>query len=529
MKRIGFGALMTLALAFGAAGCGDSTNNNNNPDLSTPGNPDMTQMQAGTAKVRIVHAAINVGPVNITAGGATLNGSSPLAFGQKTGYLEVPAGAAIDATVTPTAQGAQGVPVTVPALTKDTKTTILAIGDAAQGATNGFRVLAVTEDFPSSGINLRVVHASPDAPAVGLQLASNPAPTSAGLPFGQVAKLDGLPTAIAQSSSVPVGIYAGASAPLAKVTSFTIPTTGLVSLGSTNIFVVATGSLTAKQPDDAEGFQLLAFSDSETSQVVAPIKQDPVVYVLHASPTTGAVDVLTGTTTLLPNVPYGGFAGIQTAPASSGVPLSVKVLSNNATVGPVTSPALEAGKRYLAIAAGGYTPSGGTAKPFGLVFVADELANPPANKLRVRAVHASADAPGVDVGVYNGSTFTKVATLSAASGGLEYTNASSPAAGAELDPATTLPVAFAAAGQTTIAARVPVPGPAGARAYAVAGGRFDQATTTANAESFGLFLIATSNGTISTATGVAPTASAAWSRVKTANTETRPSFPVVAP
>jgi hypothetical protein len=121
------------------------------------------------------------------------------------------------------------------------------------------------------------------------------------------------------------------------------------------------------------------------------------VRVLHASPDAPAVDVYVDGTRVLAGVPFKAASGYLSVPAGSHT-FAVRPAGADAASNPVLSASadLEAGKDYTVAAVD--TVSQIKAR----VFV-DDNAVPSAAKAHVRLVHASPDAPAVDVAVKNGT------------------------------------------------------------------------------------------------------------------------------
>ena len=121
------------------------------------------------------------------------------------------------------------------------------------------------------------------------------------------------------------------------------------------------------------------------------------VRVVHASPDAPAVDVYVDGAKVLTNVPFFTASDYLDVPAGehrfqvtpTGQPAESAVIDAKATV--------EAGKAYTVAATGKVADI----KP---TILADNLAAPAAGKAHVRVVHASPDAPAVDIKVKNGPT-----------------------------------------------------------------------------------------------------------------------------
>lgn len=457
-----------------ALGCGD--------DSDEPLPP------TDTAKLRVVHASPDAPAVDVYVEGSATPVISNLAYGSATAYLTVDAGSpnfqirAAGAAPTSAPVYSTG-PLT---LAKDAQVTAIATGLlASTAAADSFRVLPFVEQFVAGGAGkaqLRIVHAAPDAPTVGVDVGNdNPAaPEVASLARFADTGAAGIP--LPSGAALQVGIAAGGN----RVTAFTTP--ALPEGG--NLFVIAVGRL-ADLPRLETGFSLLAVGPAG---VIGRIPQNPVVYALHASPDAPSVDIRENVSKglLLGNVAYGQMAPIQVPPGN------YQLAFYGAGANPGTTPAavvpangLEAGQRYLALATGFLTPAAGE-PPFSLQAFKEEFAIDATNA-RVRAIHSSPDAPRVDLGPVTGGALTSVAF-----NGLAFTEASV-GAGLSLPPGT-LQLGVAADNTTAPVATFGVPLTAGVRAFAVAAGALTPAT---GEQPFGLRIVNTAV-TPWTVTAIAP-------------------------
>lgn len=118
---------------------------------------------AGDACVNIVHASPDAPAVDIYVDGAAA--VENLAFGAATGWVALPAGEH-QVQVTPTGEAADAAVIDATVeLMADMAYEVAAIGAVAEITAAIFPVdLAVTEDMENAAV--RVIHASPDAPAV---------------------------------------------------------------------------------------------------------------------------------------------------------------------------------------------------------------------------------------------------------------------------------------------------------------------------------------------------------------------------
>jgi hypothetical protein len=201
----GIGAASTVALAGcggggngnggngnGNGGNGDGGNGNGNGDMTTTEdgmNGGMTTtedgMGGGTANVRVAHMSPNAPNVDVYVDSEDPV-LSDVPFGAVSDYLEVPAGersVEITAAGDPDTSVFSG-PVPVEA---DTDYTIAATGEIGEEADEPFEPLVLEDDNSEVGSNqarLRVVHASPDAPAVDVTAAGGDVVLFDGVPYG---------------------------------------------------------------------------------------------------------------------------------------------------------------------------------------------------------------------------------------------------------------------------------------------------------------------------------------------------------
>jgi hypothetical protein len=300
-----------------------------------------------------------------------------------------------------------------------------------------------------------IVHGGADAPAVAVDVGDDGTP--------EIASLERFADTGASGASLPagqvlqVGIRLPESSGGARVTGFTVPALG----SGVSYYLVATGLL-GDLPRDAAGFGLLAVDQGGTAALV---RQNPVVFALHAGPDAPAVDLGAGGAALATDLSFGNLsAAIQVAPASYPIDIYAAggLAAGDAPVATVTTPELAAGERYLAIATGLLAPTGSEGA-FQVLFERDGFGAAGSDGL-VRVVHASPDAPTVDVGVVSAGVFSAVAPLS----GLAF-GAASDEAGVGLS-AGTYTLGVAAAGSTTPVATFDVPLASGQRVFGVAAG-----------------------------------------------------------
>lgn len=449
--------MAALTMGLGLIGCSDDDN---------PADPGL----GDGAKLRVVHASPDAPEVDVYAEGVATPLITGLGYTETSVYLDLDPG-----TYNIQLRAAGAAPTSEPAyetgeLTVPADAVITAVAVGLLGSTAGadaFRVLPLVEDFTAPGAGqaaVRIVHGAADAPTVAIDVGNDGTPEITG--FARFAETGPAGVALPAGSPLAVGIWAGS--PLARVTAFTTP-----ALPEAEIFLIATGLL-GSSPGAQDGFGLLAVGPAGT---VGLIRQNPVVFVLHASPDAPAVDVFVGgtETELVDDLSFGELSPpVQVPPASYS--LDVKVAAGGALAATVATPALVAGERYLAVASGFVAAEG---IEFTLLAYADDFGN--AADPLVRVVHASPDAPAVDVGVWNGTTLTPVGAYT----DLAFGEASA-AAGTAL-PAAAFTVGVAATGTGTPAATFDLAPTAGLRAFAVAGG-----SLAGTGQSFRLMLVVAS-------------------------------------
>jgi hypothetical protein len=335
----------------------------------------LTGPPPGMSFVRVSHLSPDAPEVDVWLDGARVLRNVP--FRTFSGYLELEAGqhriqvtaagttepAVIDATVTLD----EGASYTVAA--------VGLLGDASIAA----RVL-VDDRTPSQGAEVRFVHASPDAPPVDITL------TDGTILFGSVSFGE-------TAGTIPVGAGSYDLQVRAAGTSTVVLSFGDVSLAeATNYTVYAIGRLVDGTLDalvsvDAPG------DGAATADLVPATAQ---VRVAHLSPDAPAVDIyLDGANVAgLSAVPFGAISGYLSTGARTQ---NVKVYAAGTTMNPVIDAdvTLLPGRAYTVAATG-------TLADLQPLVLQDDRNTPPGDRAHVRFVHASPDAPAVDIRVASG-------------------------------------------------------------------------------------------------------------------------------
>jgi hypothetical protein len=400
--------LMTItALAALAGGCGGDDPEGNpgtggsGAGSGSGGNGGGTggvEPPKGMAMIRVVHASPDAPAVDVYAAGVPDALIANLAYGSTSEYLTVPKGDYdLAVRVSPSTDGDAAVYETG-SITLDDGAVITAVAAGLVGSTEDarkFRVLTLEEDFGAAGADsaiVRVVHVSPDAPSVGIDMHDDDAssPEITGLDRFTDSGEAGFPLSAGQA--LQLGIAAGGS----KVTAFTTPE---LPAGA-QLFVIATG-LVGKLAREQDGFALLAVGPEGS---IGFIKQNPLVYALHAGPNAPAVDAYAGDAELIDDLAFGDLAGpLQVPPGDYTLDFYAHEAGSTKPAGAAAASAktgqLEAGERYLSIATGFL--GGGNADAFRLISLPERFDLDKQDNALLRIVHGCPDAPTVDLGILN--------------------------------------------------------------------------------------------------------------------------------
>lgn len=442
------------------------------------GSAAFIEQDAGMAMIRAVHASPDAPAVDVYVEGIPIAAITALEYGVATEYLEVPEGSyniqlrAHPSTATdPVAYETGAFDVTA-----NQKITAVAAGFLeSEDAADRFRVLPLVENFGIPGsTRVRIVHAGPDAPTVDLDVGDDGSAEITGLE--RFADTGEAGISLPSGEALQIGVVATGGNRLTAFTTPDLPDGG-------ELFVIATGT-TAVPARAVNGFSLLVVPGSGSASFIG---QNPVLYALHGGPDAPAVDIYAGDNLLASNLSFGDLSSpIQVPPADFYV-LDFFPAGAGNTGEPAAqafTPDLEAGQQYLAVAAGELTPEDAE-QAFTLVAFDEMFDLDTPDAARVRAIHASGDAPPVDVGTVDPGTgdidqppvFSNLAFGSA-----------SEAVGAEV-PAATLTLGVAPTGDPTPVATFDVTTSAGLRTFAVAAGAL---AADPGEEAFRLFLVVAS-------------------------------------
>ncbi|HSO33442.1 MAG TPA: DUF4397 domain-containing protein [Labilithrix sp.] len=440
------------------------------PGPATPSTPPATTdpMQAvtpppGKAIVRVVHASADAPAVDVYARGSDSPLVTGLAYGQTSAWLAVEPGSYEFELRAAPSKATDPIAYKTDALAVGAGVKISAVAAgllSSKSLEASFRVVPVVEGFGAAqpgSARLRILHAGADAPSVDLDV-GNDDPTKP-----EIASLKRFSDTGAEGAALPsntelaVGIAAGG----ARVTAFTTPKLP----DGANVLVIATGLL-GKLGRERDGFSLLAIGPNGS---LGFIKQDPMVYALHAGPDAPRVDAFVGASEIVDDVGFGELARpVQVQPGTYTVDFFGHAAGSarpagNPAASSSTGP-LAAGERYLAVATGFLAGSGASAFRLAGYREGFDLGT---GKPQLRAVHSSPDATEVDIGIANATSINPVLFA-----GLSFTQSS--AEGGLGASAGHLPIGVTPAGlNSTFVARFTVPATNEQRAFVLASGALD--------------------------------------------------------
>jgi hypothetical protein len=394
---LGIGTGVTVGLAGCAGGDGggdggDGMDTTTEGETQTTTTTEATTTAAGTASLRVAHLSPNAPNVDVYVDGSAV--LEDVAFGTVSGYLDAPAG---DREVEITAAGDADTVVfsgTVP-VEADTAYTVAAVGEIGDDADEPFEPLVLTDDNSDPGgdtARVRLVHASPDAPAVDVTVASSGDALYDGVEFGDSGYVE-----------VPAGDYTLEIRGDTESNDGDVVADFDVSLAGGEVYTAfAAGYLT---PDDEPAdtpFDLLVAQDTGDGGMVDVSDDAPAsVRVAHLSPNAPNVDVYVDGEAALEDVPFGAVSGYLDVPAGERE-VEITAAGDPDTVVFSGAVPVEADTAYTVAAAGEI--GDGADQPFEPLVLTDDREAPGGDTARLRAVHASPDAPAVDVTVEAGDT-----------------------------------------------------------------------------------------------------------------------------
>ena len=409
---------------------------------------------AGSVRLRAVHASPDAPTVDVYVEGVATPIITALAYGDASLYFPVDPGTYnVQLRAHPSTDADPIAYETGPVeLAANQTVTAVASGflTSADPAAE-FRVLPLIEDFGAgTGALVRIVHSGPDAPSVDIDVGDDGTSEIEDLERFADTGMTGIGLPAGESLQIGIRVAGGD-----RVTAFTTP-----ELPADDLFVIATGSLVEPARDE-DGFSLLVVGPEGS---LGFIKQNPVVYALHGSPDAPGVDIYAGENLLVENIAFGELSSAVQVPPADFYVLDFYPTGTGpgAPTASFSTPALMAGGAYLAVAAGELAPED-TDEEFTLLTFEELFETTDVS--RVRAVHASGDAPAVDIGSVDSATgdLSVVVFENLAFG------AASDGVGAEL-PVGDLTLGVAANGDATPVATFDVTTTAGLQTFAVAVG-----------------------------------------------------------
>ena len=386
---LGLGTAATVGLAGCGGQGGDATPTATDTETATEtemmtetATETPTETPSGSANLRVAHMSPNAPNVDVYAdGSAVLEG---VAFGGVSDYLEVPAGDR-QVRITPAGDSETTVFEGAVPVEDGTDYTVAAVGEAGGMADQAFEPLVLEDDNSDPGgdmARVRLVHASPDAPAVDVTLASNGDALFDGVAFGESGYV-----------TVPAGDYTLQVRGDTESNDGDVVAEFDVSVAGGNVYTgFAAGYLS---PDDDPGdpaFDLFVANDTGGGMMESP---DPATLrVAHMSPNAPNVDVYADGSAILEDAGFGAIGEYLEVPAGDRQVRITPAGDSETTVFEGAVP-VESGEAYTVAAIG---EVGGMAdQPFEPLVLEDDNSDPGSDMARVRLVHASPDAPAVDV------------------------------------------------------------------------------------------------------------------------------------
>jgi hypothetical protein len=377
------------------------------PSMADTATPTETATETGTpgatANVRVAHFSPNAPNVDVYVDGEQVLSNVP--YRTISEYLEVPVGTR---TITITAVGD---PDTVPfegdVTVEEADYTVAAVGSIGADE-NAFQPLVLEDDnsefMAEDTARVRVIHASPDAPAVDVTASGSV--LFENVSFGDSGYVE-LPN-VAATVRVRAATETN-DGPIVAAAPFELA-------GSTVYTIFASGYLA---PEDAPADTPFSLTPTVDSGEGGGGAVDPAnVRVGHFSPDAPNVDVYLDGGRVLADVPYRAVSGYTPiAPGATSVEITA-----------AGDPDTVVFSQELDIAAGDYTVAAvgelqSDDSEFRPLVLPDDNSDPGGDSARVRLVHASPDAPAVDVttaangsAVFDGVAFGESSTGTVPSG-----------------------------------------------------------------------------------------------------------------
>jgi hypothetical protein len=374
-----------VALVGGLAGCtGDGGASTDVPETETETETD-TETPSPTpesemAMLRVAHLSPDAPNVDVYVDDEVALSDVP--FGAVSDYLDVPVGTR---AVKITAAGDESTVAFEGDLDVAESTyTVAAVGELGEET---FEPLVLEDDVSlpdADTARVRVVHASPDAPAVDVTA-------------GDQTLFDGVEFTQAGSVEVPADTYT------LQVRGDTESNDGdpvaefdVELVGETVYTVFAAGYLTPDDEPVDEAFRPIAVVDAGSGGGGLVEAEDEVsLRAAHLSPDAPNVDVLVDDEAVLTDVPFGAVSDY----------LSLTPGTYQVAIRATDDPDTVVFDEMLDLSAGAYTAAAlgeledGAENAFAVELLEDDRSDPADDTARVRVLHASPDAPAVDVTV----------------------------------------------------------------------------------------------------------------------------------
>ena len=379
----------------GLAGCGSGGGNTETatetatPTATPTPTETATETPMGTAAVRIAHLSPNAPNVDVYVDDSAV--LEDVAFGAVSDYLDVPAGER-QVEITPAGSPETAVFSGAVSVAAEASYTVAAIGEVGDGADQTFEPLILEDDNAAPGgdtARIRLVHASPDAPAVDVTVASSGDALYDGVAYGESGTVE-----------VPAGTYTLQIRGDTESNDGDVVAEFDVDLAGGQAYTgFAAGYLSPDdEPADAQ-FDLFLSQDTGGMSDDGMDEDPASVRVSHLSPNAPNVDVYVDDSAVLEDVAFGVTSSYLDVPAGTRTVAITAAGDPDTSVfeGEVT---VESGQPYTVAAIGEIGDEADQA--FEPLILEDDTATPGDDTARLRVVHASPDAPAVDVTVAAG-------------------------------------------------------------------------------------------------------------------------------
>jgi len=369
---LGLGVAATASIA----GCSTTSDDDDSgTDTPTPNDPD------GTASLRVAHLSPNAPNVDVYVDGTAVLEDVP--FGAVSTYIDVPAGSRL-VRISPagdvdTVVFEGDVPVAA-----DGVYTVAAIGEVGETVQQSFEPLVLEDDNSdpdAETARLRVVHASPDAPAVDVTVDGGDDALFDGVEYGQSGYV-----------TVPAGEYTVEIRGDTETNDGDVVASFDLALGAGGVYTAFAGGYLASDDDD-RAFDLFVAQDAGEVMDMDPAS----LRVAHLSPNAPNVDVYVDETAVLEDVPFGAVSNYLTVPAGAHQ-VAITAAGDADTVVFDEELTVAAGTHYTAAAVGELGDDDDD-RPFEVLVLEDDVILPEDGMAKLRLVHTSPDAPAVDVTV----------------------------------------------------------------------------------------------------------------------------------